>query len=1629
MKKVFNLIILFLAILFPFVLEAQNINKPNIIGPAGLEVNSFSGSLFTKRTDLYIPGKGLSIDLTFCYNSSTTKVDLGYGPGWSMTYSMICKPDTGNTVIIRRADGRKDVYTKPGSAYIAPVGIFDTLVQYQPGKFRLTSKYGINYFFDDATHHRLTSISDPNNNTITIGYTDSLATSITDASGRSVSLTYSNGHLTQISDANFSPTRTVTYTNDANGNPTGVTNPLGNSIHYAYNTAREITSYTDELNNVFNVTYDNCKYVSGITSPLNGLTVAMDSALRKTTVTEVVNGTPQSTTYTYNAAGNIIDKMGNCCGYHVSYVYDANKNVTQKTDANGIPTNYTWDSKGNMLSEIDAYGHTTYMTYEPLHSRIISATDKNGNTSTFLYDLNGNPVLVNKPLGITETFTNDSSGNMTSYTDARGFVTQYGYNANGYQTSVTLPGGATRSAIYDNAGNQTSATDANNHTTTFTYNKLNLLVQKTDALAHNTSYVYDARSSLISTTDVLGHVTSHAYDALGRMTSTTTPAGTSSVTYDQKGNVLTATDNKGYVSNYVYNTQNLLATETDPLSHSRTFTYAPNGNKLSETDYSGHQTTYVYDSLNRLEAATDALGNTTTCSYDSNGNLTRRTDANNHNTYMSYNALNKVTQVQKPVGTITFQYDAALNVTSTTDENGHTTTSAYDNRNRLTASTDALLHATTYLYDPEGNNTSVTDKNGHTTTMSYDVLNRKIATAYPLGFTETNTYDALGNLTSTTIPNGNVYTYLYDAANRLLSKGDLIGPIESYTYDANSNILTKTDALNHITSYAYDAKNRVISVTDPYANTITYTYNNNSSLLSETDRRGHVTAHTYDNLERLISTTNPLGEVTSTSYNAVGKVSSRTDDNGHATTYTYDTNDRLIAETFANSSFIQYTYDGRGNRISRTDQNGNITAYVYDSKDRLITRNYPGTNDDNFTYDNESRMSSANNSNATIAFVYDNADQLLSETMNGKATAYSYNIPARKQFMTYPGGRIIEEDYDYRARMLAIKEGVTSIATYTYDGANNNLTRTYNNGVVANFTYNNNNWLTNISHVGGSSLAQFNYTLDTDGYRLTEQKLHHATASEKYVYDAADKLSNFKSGTLTAGNIPTPITQLQLNYDGVGNRTSTVRNAVTTNYTANTINEYTAITGAAAPTYDANGNMLSDGAHTYGYDYENRLISVDGGTTATYKYDAMGRRIQKVTAGATINYYYQGLFIIEERNAADAVTATYVSGADIDNLLTMNRAGNVYYYHHNALGSVAAVSNAVGTVLERYEYDAYGKPIIYNNTYTVLGASAIGNTYMFTGREYDAETGNYHYRARAYNPNLGRFLQQDPIGNWGDKGNNGNAFGYVGNNPINFTDPNGHRKWWQFWKARGGGSDDGGYNRPISWDVNWLPWNWEICVNCCPQWKLRKQTPTPDNSNDAVQDEPGIKYTSSMAYSGSDNPNGAVQDEPGIKYTGPSNPLNYLVSNTSDNPSYDKNLPVVYDFKINLPINYVYFTPSNTTNGAVQDEPGIKYTGPSNPLNYLVSNTSDNPNGAVQDEPGIKYASSFLSATGDYGNKNSKYKIQAAVGDGIPGIDVGLKKQPGGSLDCGPSPKPPPPPRPLLETIAGLAISFWWLTR
>jgi len=166
-------------------------------------------------------------------------------------------------------------------------------------------------------------------------------------------------------------------------------------------------------------------------------------------------------------------------------------------------------------------------------------------------------------------------------------------------------------------------------------------------------------------------------------------------------------------------------------------------------------------------------------------------------------------------------------------------------------------------------------------------------------------------------------------------------------------------------------------------------------------------------------------------------------------------------------------------------------------------------------------------------------------------------------------------------------------------------------------------------------------------------------------------------------------------------------------------------------------------------------------------------KASKTVAGVTTKYVYDGDQVIAEYeyddvNQVDVLVRKFVYGPGIDEPICMvdiTREGAIYYYHYDGLGSVVALS--AGDIVERYTYDVFGEPTIYDANDTVISESSVGNPYMFTGRRFDAETGLYYYRARYYEPKLGRFLQPDPIGYYGGL----NLYTYCLNDPINWLDP------------------------------------------------------------------------------------------------------------------------------------------------------------------------------------------------------------------------------------------------------------------
>jgi RHS repeat-associated protein len=195
--------------------------------------------------------------------------------------------------------------------------------------------------------------------------------------------------------------------------------------------------------------------------------------------------------------------------------------------------------------------------------------------------------------------------------------------------------------------------------------------------------------------------------------------------------------------------------------------------------------------------------------------------------------------------------------------------------------------------------------------------------------------------------------------------------------------------------------------------------------------------------------------------------------------------------------------------------------------------------------------------------------------------------------------------------------------------------------------------------------------------------------------------------------------------------------------------------------YDENGNLIEkdDGTDVWTYEWnaKNQLIAVVENETAeaTFKYDPLGRRVEKVAGETTTTYTYDGEDVLRE--IVGATTVHYVHGTGVDEPLTKEIGGTLTYFHADGLGSVLKMTNNAGSMTHEYRYGPYGR----------IEAGATVSGYAFTGREWDPETGLHYYRARYYDPEVGRFISEDQIGFAAGP----NFYAYVSGNPVGRVDP------------------------------------------------------------------------------------------------------------------------------------------------------------------------------------------------------------------------------------------------------------------
>jgi len=762
-------------------------------------------------------------------------------------------------------------------------------------------------------------------------------------------------------------------------------------------------------------------------------------------------------------------------------------------------------------------------------------------------------------------------------------------------------------------------------------------------------------------------------------------------------------DAKGGLTQYTY----------DPTTHGLYSIMDPNGSAASP-QYTIVSTTY--DANGRVYQQTEVDGSLWTFQYTlSGGKVTQTlvTDPRGIQRQVSFNSSGYMTQDIAAYGqceqrTTSYSRDPTTNLVASV------TTAA-----PVTTCSDTPGRQTSYTHDEWGRLTSVTRLAGTadavTTTLSYEPTFHQLSSVTdPLGHTARFTYDAQGNLVVATDP---------------------MGQDTVLTYNPAGQPLTVTDPLDHTTQYRY-ALGDLVAVTDPLGNQIQRFVDNAGRRVSVTNALGQLGRREFDPLDKVVKQTDPLGQTTQFGYDANSFLTAVTDALSHATSYTRDKTNRVTQRTDARSQSDQYLYDLMGNLTQVTDRRGKITTYCYDNLNRRTFAGFgtistpgacaAGSNYEStisYTWDKGGRLQqAADSANGTITRVYDDLDRLTSETTPQTApntsVSYGYDAASRRTSLTVNGqANSVSYGYDNDSRLTQVAQGSTQVGL-SYDPAGRRTLLTLPNGAAVTYSYDTASQLTGITYqVGGST-----------------------TGTLSYGYDAAHQRTSV-TGTYARTGLPSAITTAAYDND----------------------NRITNWNGTTWPStnWDNDGNLLTDGTNSYTWNARNQLTAISGGTTASFSYDAFGRRQSKTTSGTATSFLYDGLNAVQER-VGGAVTANLLTGG-LDEVFARTEGTTTRALLADALGSTVALVEPGGSLLTQYQYEPFGQT-------TVLGPAS-GNPSQYTGRENDG-TGLYYYRARYYSPTYQRFISEDPLGFGGGI----NPYAYTANAPTSFRDPLGLTK-------------------------------------------------------------------------------------------------------------------------------------------------------------------------------------------------------------------------------------------------------------
>jgi RHS repeat-associated protein len=1205
--------------------------------------------------------------------------------------------------------------------------------------------------------------------------------------------------------------RQMTSTSWPPGSPPAITDGVESaavSFNYpASGTLTDAPAFTQRTETAVNSPTSVYNYSTSTDGTLQTMTFAI--ARPDSTTLEITRSTNAASPANGRVIQSEIKYGGASLGKSVlTYVNDGGgqpqvQSVTRYDDTGApVKVDFDYNSAGDITNKRE-YGYqvsgawqvrrrTHFAYYMPTLPSLVEVYDALLNTN------DGDDVVIAKSTYVYDNYV--PMGGLEDYGGANppGHISWYdaNYTTRGNVTGVTqwtdILGGSTiqRLAKYDVFGNVVKAQlsccqekDLTNTDATFWSQPEIEMSGDPNGVHTTTSTDYDFNTSLPwSGTDATGLRTDIGYDAALQPSFVTLPTGATAQSNMNYG-TLTATSTQIYddggtektlTSTALFDGWMRVIQEVAPNNGQVNTAYDAMGRVVSQTNpftaggSPGPATTTTYDIANKAVITTlpdgntvrrDALGNTSTTTDQVNrrikqesdglGRLIKVTeqDANGvlvQDTTYSYSLLDKLTGINQGNQLRGFKYDAL----------GRLLYERIPEQSATINDGTGAFWSSKYTYTEFSAVSTKQDARGVISTYGYDALHRVTGISY-------NTVSGVATAPAVT------YAYDYDVNYSTSAPGSLVRVNvgsdyqERYTFDENYRVAS---TIRTIGMRTYTASYN--------------TYNEAGQLKQMTYPSARQLNFTYDSIGRQSAVTGYLSNI---SYNIAGQVTSNTLGNGVTEQFGYDANRLQLTSQkagtvspYTNRMDLTYSYNAAAGQMGALTTAGNAgqlmsvsgtidgttesAAYSYDNVGRLVTSNQ-----------------TSNGSSAQRRFDYDRfgnrtgvwdavsgGNQIQSVTLEQSGGAPTNRIqtlyPPRTNFALSANGSTASSSSNYSAAYVpsAVINGDRKGTGWGEWGGG------WMDGTSNSYP----DWI-QVTFNGSKTIDEIDVFTLQDNYSNPSEPTESMTFSQNGIVDFQIQYWNGLSWQTVSGGSVTANNKVwkKVNFPQI--TTSKIRVNVT-----NALSNYSRVTEleawgpgvGIAYSYDAAGNVTSDGAHTYQYDSGNRLVSVDNGSTASYAYDYQNRRYTKTVGSTVTHYVWQGSQVLAEHNGSTgAVLMDYIYSGT--RMVAKVASGTTSYLLTDRL-SARLTLNASGSVVGRQAHLAYGED---------FGESGPQEKHHFTSYERDSEHGMDYSINRAYSPTEGRFHSADLYRASGRPTvpQTWNRFSYVQNDPENSVDPTG----------------------------------------------------------------------------------------------------------------------------------------------------------------------------------------------------------------------------------------------------------------